>query len=526
LAYEVSFSETALGRLLLATELYILVVSSMIFSFYMREVTANTLPRSHGKRTSSFRGLRGTIYDNGLGLVGEDGANPVGQGQSSPSWLSWNALQRHSGQTRASYGDGRRPRAEENSEAERGVNSPEERGLSIPEDIPPSSLNSSTMYPIAQGISEGFSSPTIRLPSDSVNDNGKPSTPTAAALATAPDSPTLPLDGTSRETREREINRPSSREKPTSDGSIISSQLSGFDNLLRERDELDRSIAAVRAMFVPGRSGELPRGASPDTVSDHRSRFRESSTTAYGPTSASGRSEFSLSVFPEPPQVPMIAENLRRSALRSSTVPAPTPTRSTFSIGEQALPVSTAEGDNVAISASARRTESAATHYDVTSFIGGVSIMVFPFETFAPELLAIDLTSPDLGSAAQIARYLKYSDTDSETEDSIDLATIVTVQRRPSSGVIARPQVVEKSSLIPDVPVSASASTPAQPPDRSARHPPPRQPSPPPSTSARAPSARPSVTPTGRVGLPPRPKLDDSRRGDQQMRKGPPSQHR
>ena len=152
--------------------------------------------------------------------------------------------------------------------------------------------------------------------------------------------------------------------------------------------------------------------------------------------------------------------------------------------------------------------------------------MVFPFETFAPELLAIDLTSPDLGSAAQIARYLKYSDTDSETEDSIDLATIVTVQRRPSSGVIARPQVVEKSSLIPDVPVSASASTPAQPPDRSARHPPPRQPSPPPSTSARAPSARPSVTPTGRVGLPPRPKLDDSRRGDQQMRKGPPSQHR
>jgi hypothetical protein len=109
------------------------------------------------------------------------------------------------------------------------------------------------------------------------------------------------------------------------------------------------------------------------------------------------------------------------------------------------------------------------------------------------------------------------------------LATIVTVQRRPSSGVITRPQLVEKSSLIPDVPVSASTSTAARPLDRSARDPPfttvTRQPSPtsdlrtsPPAAAfARAPSARSLVTPTGRVGLPPRPKLDDSKRGDQQM---------
>jgi hypothetical protein len=374
LAYEVSFSETSLGRLLLATELYILIVSSMIFSFYMREVTANSLPRSRGKRTSSFRGLHGTIYDNGLGLVGEDGTNPVGQGQSSPSWLSWNALQR------SSYGDGRGPRAEEEAAGERGVNPPlpKERGPSIPGDIPSSSVTSSAIDPITQGISEGFSSPTVRVPSSSVNDNGKSSTPTAAALATAPDSPTLPPDGI-RETGE--INRPSRRENPMSDGSIVSSRLSGFDDLLRERDELDRNIAAVRAMYVPGQGGELLRGASPDTASDHpeRGRFRESSTTAYGPTSASGRSEFSLSVFPEPPQVPMIAGNLRRSGLRSSTVPAPTPTQSTYSIGEQApLPVSTTEDDNVANSASGRRTESAATHYDVTSFIGGVSTILFP----------------------------------------------------------------------------------------------------------------------------------------------------
>lgn len=344
----------------------------------MREVTAHPLTQSRDKRASSFRGLHVSFYDNGLGLVGEDGTNSIRPGQSSPSWLSGDASQRHSSQMRSSYGDGRRPRAEE--EAERGVNPPlpKDRGPSIPEYIPSSSVDSSATDPITQGISEGFSSsPTVRLPSGSVNGNGNPSSPTAAVVATAPDSPTLPPDGI-RDTRE--INRPSRKESPMSGGSIVSSQLSGFENLLREQDELDRSIAAVRAMFIPGRSGELPRGASPDTVSDHpeRSRFRESSTTAYGPTSASGRSEFSLSVFPEPPQVPTIAGSLRRSALRSSVALAPTPTQSTYTIGEQALPVSTAEGDNDAISAFGGRAESGATHYDVTSFIGGVSTIPFP----------------------------------------------------------------------------------------------------------------------------------------------------
>jgi hypothetical protein len=333
----------------------------------MREITA-ALPSSRDKRASSFRGLHVSFYDDGLGLVGEDGTNPVRPGQSSPSWLSEDALQRHSSQLRSSSGGRRQPKSEE--EAERGVNSPlpRERGPSIPEDILSSSVNSNATDPITRGISEGFSSPIVQLPSSSLNDNGK------SAIA-APDSPTLPPDGI---TETRETNRPSRKEKPSSNGSIASSQLSGFQNLLREQNELERSIAALRAMFSPRRSGEPLRFASPDTVTDNpeRSRLRESSTTAYGPTSASGRSDFSLSVFPEPPQVPLIAENLRRNGLRSSAVSAPTPTQRTYSIGEQILPVSTAEGDNVAISASGRRTESAATQYDVTSFIGGVSTIL------------------------------------------------------------------------------------------------------------------------------------------------------
>ena len=343
----------------------------MVFSFYTRNHAAPPLPQVtqvRDKRASSFRGLHVSFYDTGLGLVGDDVTNPTGPAQSTSSWLSWNAPLRRSSQWGSSYEDERRPRSEE--EAERGVNSlfSKERLPSIRDDVPPSSVDSSATDPITLGISEGFSSsPTVRLPASSVYDNGQSFTPTAAVMATSPDSPTLPSDGIRGA---RESNRPSRKGRQPSDGSIASSQRSGFENLLREQNELERSIAALRSMF-PGQSGEESRGGSPGTVSDRaeRSRFRESSTTGYGPTSASNKSEFSLSVFPEPPQVPQITKTLPRTGRRTSMASAPTPTQMAYAVEEQVLPVSTAE-DEVAILPFGRRTESAGTHYDVTSFIG------------------------------------------------------------------------------------------------------------------------------------------------------------
>jgi len=346
----------------------------MVFSFYTRDNAAPPLPQMRDKRASSFRGLHVSFYDTGLGLVGDDIMNPTGPGQSTSSWLSWDAPLRRSSQLGSSDNDGRRPRSEE--EAERGANSfLSERLPSIRGDVPPSSVDSSATDPITRGISDGFSSPIVQLPASSVYDNGQSSTPTAASMVTSPDSPTLPYGGI-REARES--NRPSRRRKQPSDGSTSSSQLSGFQNLLREQNELERSIAALRAMYVPGQSGEQPRGGSPDTVSDlpEGSRFRESSTTGYGPTSASNKSDFSLSVFPVPPQVPQITETPARTGRRSSMAPALTPTQMSYT-EEQVLPVSTAE-DEVAISAFGRRIESAGTHYDVTSFIGGAP-PILPF---------------------------------------------------------------------------------------------------------------------------------------------------
>ncbi len=349
----------SLGRLLLATELYILIVSSMVFSFYTRDPSATPLPISHEKRVSAE-----TFFDAGPDLDGEDNANPAARpGQGTSSWLAWNAPQRLSSQFGSSYQDGRWQRSDQ--EVGRSVNS-FPSGERVPS-MPPSSVNSSVTEAITRAISEGFSSPTI--PVGSMYNNGKLSILTAAAMTTSPDSPTLPPD---RISEAGESNRSFQRTKQPSDGSIASS---GFEDLLREQKEkeLDRSIAALRGMFAPGQSGEEVGSKSPSTASDlpERSRLRESSTTAYGPISASNRSEFSLSVFPDPPEMPPITANLSRNRPQVSTPSAVTPTQSSYNIGEQAFPVSTGEGDDVTISTFGHRTVSAGTRYDVTSFIGG-----------------------------------------------------------------------------------------------------------------------------------------------------------
>jgi hypothetical protein len=373
LLYKVAFSETALGHLLLAIELYILIVSTMVFTFYIREPTSAPLSL-RDKRASSFYGLRVSKINADLGLAGEDDANPTGsprpEFQPALSWLSWSgdASQRLSSQLGPSYDDGGQPRSEE--AAERGVISPpsEKRvSLAVPDDIQPSSVNSTTDY-ITQGILEGFSSSSTQLLANTGYDNGKPSTTIPAAITTSPDSPILGADGMAEV---QESNR--SSRKPSS---VTSSQFSGYEGLLREQDQLERSIAALKTMFERGRS-EGGRRESSNTVRrlSGKSRLRESSTTAYGPTSASNRSDFSLSIFPEPPEQG-ITENPGRTRPRSSSMPALTPTQISFDIG-RSFPISTTGIDDAAVLARGGL-ESVGTHYDVTSFIGSASAM-FPF---------------------------------------------------------------------------------------------------------------------------------------------------
>ena len=346
LLYQVGFSETSLGRLMLAIELYILIVSTMVFTFYSREPTSS--PSSlRDKRASSFYGLHVSKIDADLGLTEEDDVNLTRPAvQRALSWVSWgNASQRLSSQFRPSYEVGGQRGSEE--AAERGIiSSPSEKRvpLAVP-DIQPFSVNSATPDHTTQRTSEDFSSSTTQLPAVTVYGNGKLFTTTSATRATTPDSPTLGADGIAEA---QENNRHSRKPGHSSN---TPSQLSGYEDLLREQDQLERSIAALKTMFEQGRGEGRRMDESSNTVRhlSGRSRVRESSTTVYGPTSASNRSDFSLSVFPEPPEQ---GDDLRRS-----------------------FPVSTAGIDDVAVLALGGM-ESAGTHYDVTSFIGGASATI------------------------------------------------------------------------------------------------------------------------------------------------------
>ena len=342
----------------------------MVFTFYFGEPTPAPLSL-RDSRASSFCGLHISKIDVDLGSAGEGDTNPTGSprpaAQRTQSWVSWsgNASQRLSSQFRPSYENGEQPMSEE--AAERGIiSSPSEKRmpLSVPDDIQPSSVNSSTPDHITQGTPSGFFSSTTQLPAVPVYGNGKPST----TMTTSPNSPNFGADGLA-EAQER--NRPLKPKEP-GNSSVISSRVSSYEVLLREQDQLERSIAALKTMFEQGRSEGRRRDESPNTVRhlSGRSKLRESSTTVYGPTSASNRSDFSLSIFPEPPEQG-VAENLSRIRPRSSSLPA-----LSFDIGRR-FPVSTAGIDDVAVSALGGM-ESAGTHYDVTSFIGGASAM-FPF---------------------------------------------------------------------------------------------------------------------------------------------------
>jgi hypothetical protein len=375
---KVTFSETALGRLLLATEFYILIVSTMVFTFYIWEPTSAPLSL-RDSRASSFLGLHLSKIDVNLGLTEEDDANLTGSPrpavQRALSWLSWtgNTSQRLSSRFRPSYEDERRSRSEE--AAERGVILPlseKTMPFAVPDDIQPSSVNTPNPDHITRRTPEGFSSSITRLPADTVvYGNGKPSTTMAAAMAPPPDSPILGSDGIT------ETDYSSRKPKEPGDRSITSSRLSGYDDLLREQDHLERSIAALKTMYEQGHGEEGRRDEKSNTVSrfSGRSKLRESLTTAYGPTSASNRSDFSLSVFPEPPEQG-VTENLSRIHPGSSSMSTLTPTQIAFDIGGR-FPVSTVGIDDVADLALGS-VESVGMHYDVTSFIGGASAM-FPF---------------------------------------------------------------------------------------------------------------------------------------------------
>ena len=462
---EVAFSEFTPGRLLLAAEFQILVVSTMVFAFYSMKTAEGTIRPSCGKRASSFRGLHLSFYDSGPGLFDPNSTSRIQSrppsAQSISSWLDKNARSSPS-QRGLMLADGKRLGAEK---PRRGFSTyPSEKEiLSFAGDMAPDSAQSSArwngpVYPssivtsfdafsLPPAIPGGPSSPALAGRSSAgstyrARNASLPSVPKAAAMAaTGPDSPVLGSDDISIA---RKSTRTSPPLRPLINASFSSSGASDYENLFREQIELERSIAALRESRPFGKGeGQVDR----DTISDlpERGTARESSTTGNGHTSISGKSEFSLSIFPEPPKMQQFEDGYQQSPSSSALLP---PRLSIFT-AEQGFPTSNRGSEDGTTLGFGLRALSVGTRYDVTSFIGGVPPSFHEF--FVSQLVSIDLSSPDEILPHTPAQPW-VSDSDSETGSAVQ-ATIETVERKTS--VLSRPRLVERPSLAIDTSTSA-----------------------------------------------------------------------
>ena len=138
------------------------------------------------------------------------------------------------------------------------------------------------------------------------------------------------------------------------------SSLSSFDELLRQQTELDKSIAALK-LFSPENSAPLlgvPQPVSPSASKVPPFNRTYSISTNSRIDSASARSEFSLSVFPEPPAAEENVTSVSRSRSSRAAVRAPT----------QDLPSIPSSPNQPGIFP---KYDPAVTQYEITSFIGG-----------------------------------------------------------------------------------------------------------------------------------------------------------
>ncbi|KAI0274618.1 hypothetical protein BC834DRAFT_1453 [Gloeopeniophorella convolvens] len=381
-----AFSESTLGRFLLAVELYVITVSVLISLFYPHNQSGNVAGSSHAKRASSFRGLHVSYYDDGLGSLNRSGADNADPRQSRPlpgrrlsSWLGWGAPASLSTRSESTPEDEKRWRSEEDTE----------RGISPP--LGEEEITTTISYP------EKILGDTEQIArwQDRVSASPRLDSPTTSSLARRDEKPPIPARRQLSDGLVYEFTQPISSAAPTvtshsrigsglraevvakresayslgafgplGDDHVASSRSSGFETLLREQNELEKSIATLR-VFAARQDPDRGQDTSGAPISDllGQSRTRESVGAGNVSTSASGRSEFSLSIFPVPPRT-------RRSGEASIS----NRRSSTSGLIPLRLPVTVREEQRSGSPANLRpRADSDVSHYDVTSFIGGPS---------------------------------------------------------------------------------------------------------------------------------------------------------
>jgi hypothetical protein len=438
----VEFSETTLGRFLQAVELYILLLFVLIFTFFKQPSHSILLdlptqePKKPEYADKSFRGLtdwqsRQSVFQITPPTiltpdeVSVDNHDPI---QIQPRRLSRRSSSRLSDQgSKLNTWKFKKPGARRTSrmntpeplrvvnvdDPERGysmekgrevsLNSTEEPGTALPY----LSVEAPTPEPKAILKSQWTSNTTNQIPSTSkptkrfvdpqVQDESA-----NGVLRPYEASSIMTYYGTTQDLSPRSI-QPSSGGLPA-DEPVYSldgiqppspatirpqrprSSVVSFNELMRQQKELDQSIAALR-LLSPGDTSLFPLsdGVSAGKNVEPAEASRASRSRSVATISASGRSDFSLSVFPEPPEEQ--TEGFTSAALaalkqsRSEPVriaengelrPPPSNMLASYNdVRRKEVPLNVGSMD-LAIP-SGVRVDSAGTQYDVTSFIGGGS---------------------------------------------------------------------------------------------------------------------------------------------------------
>ncbi|KAF7337466.1 hypothetical protein MSAN_02219600 [Mycena sanguinolenta] len=427
------FSETTLGRFLQAVETYALVLNLLIFTFYKvpQSVPPTTVISDRRKQRSSFfAGIDAKIDGPPFQVTPaqtqtQTNFEPVmqiGRAVTTPS-------SRESVVSRiSSWMNVRRPPRPASGElplwnpgdAEQGIST--EMRAKTPEAQPitpvqekPRSIEELDQRPVSTKDSQILVMPTpntLELPTPS--SLSRPFTGVSFAsyygMATssrltmpgvAPgddlrstDSPVYGLNGiiaagpTEPESPILSRRPPSSPPPPAvQDEGPERESFNSFDELLRQQTELDKSIAALR-LFSPSPTLAAVPLPPPERESPERELLKDKDKTL-SISSGTNRSEFSLSIFPEPPPVDrtsVINPNPTPVAppMRGKNPPFPTRGRRQSQVPHSAI--STNDLDDLPTPVK-MRFGSQGTQYDVTSFIGDLMSPAGPTSYSEPKVL-------------------------------------------------------------------------------------------------------------------------------------------
>ncbi|KAJ7897123.1 hypothetical protein B0H14DRAFT_3425170 [Mycena olivaceomarginata] len=410
------FSETTLGRFLQAVETYALILNVLIFTFYNvpRYVEPTTAISDRRKRSSFFTGmnLMNEKMDDGPPFHGNSDFFMDAYPETAPQ--EWRAetvefWRRGAGPVGSRVTEEQPQRSVEGKQRPPLTVSTKDSQILVPPT--PNTFEVTTPSTVNRGTGVSFSSyyglatssrltmPGVVAGNDARNTDSPVYGLNGIVVSTAP----APAEPESPILSRRPVSSVAPSLTSTPERESVNS-LNSFDELLRQQTELDRSIAALRLFSPTTTVTNLPPPPEPQVkiTPDYDRTLSVSSGK-----SASNRSEFSLSIFPDPPLAAGVLPAEPAPQGRGREAPFPSRARLPPSRIPQSA-ISTNDDDFP--TPVQMRFGSQGTQYDVTSFIGDLMtpgpsseptrVGVLGEVTEKPEMEVSDVESPVISPMA------------------------------------------------------------------------------------------------------------------------------